>query len=111
MGNPSLVELTETEREVHAQLDPLVSTGGGRGTASLDSPRPFYVDEGVPPLPGVPGLPGIPGSPGIPIAQLKKGELLPPDWDGHRREKEWSGEWNVKDMEKVAKRLRGLKGK
>ena len=28
-----------------------------------------------------------------------------------RKEKEWSGEWNVKDMDEVAKALRGLKAR
>lgn len=32
------------------------------------------------------------------------------DW-GRRKEREWSGEWNLKDMEDVAKKLRGLKGR
>jgi hypothetical protein len=30
---------------------------------------------------------------------------------GRRKEREWSGEWNLKDMEDVAKKLRGLKGR
>lgn len=30
---------------------------------------------------------------------------------GRRKEREWSGEWNVKDMEDVARKLRGLKGR
>jgi len=28
---------------------------------------------------------------------------------GRRKEREWSGEWNVKDMEDVVKALRGLR--
>ncbi|KAJ2914102.1 hypothetical protein MD484_g6322, partial [Candolleomyces efflorescens] len=32
------------------------------------------------------------------------------DW-GHRKEREWSGEWNVKDMGDVVKKLRELKGR
>lgn len=36
--------------------------------------------------------------------------LLPQstEW-GRRKEREWSGEWNIKDMDDVAKKLRGLK--
>jgi hypothetical protein len=30
------------------------------------------------------------------------------EW-GRRKEREWSGEWNIKDMDDVAKKLRGLK--
>jgi hypothetical protein len=30
---------------------------------------------------------------------------------GRRKERDWSGEWNIKDMEAVAKKLRGLKGR
>jgi len=30
------------------------------------------------------------------------------EW-GRRKEREWSGEWNIKDMEDVARKLRGLK--
>lgn len=30
---------------------------------------------------------------------------------GRRKEREWSGEWNLKDMDDVARRLRGLKGR
>jgi hypothetical protein len=29
---------------------------------------------------------------------------------GRRKERDWSGEWNIKDMEDVAKKLRDLKG-
>lgn len=32
------------------------------------------------------------------------------EW-GRRKEKDWSGEWNVKDMERVANALRGLKAR
>jgi len=37
-------------------------------------------------------------------------DLLPPstEW-GRRKEREWSGEWNIKDMDDVARKLRGLK--
>ena len=34
----------------------------------------------------------------------------PSQW-GRRKEKKWSGEWNVEDMERVAKALRGLKAR
>jgi hypothetical protein len=32
------------------------------------------------------------------------------DW-GHKKQREWSGEWNVKDMGDVVKKLRELKGR
>jgi len=32
------------------------------------------------------------------------------EW-GRRKERDWSGEWNVKDMEHVANALRGLKAR
>jgi hypothetical protein len=37
-------------------------------------------------------------------------DLLPQstEW-GRRKEREWSGEWNIKDMDDVARKLRGLK--
>ncbi|KAJ2921940.1 hypothetical protein H1R20_g15154, partial [Candolleomyces eurysporus] len=34
-----------------------------------------------------------------------------PDECGRKKEKEWSGEWNVKDMDDVVKKLRQLKGR
>lgn len=37
-------------------------------------------------------------------------ENLDADW-GHRKEREWSGEWNVQDMGDVVKKLRELKGR
>ncbi len=37
--------------------------------------------------------------------------LLAPGDYGRRKEREWSGEWNVRDMDAVARRLRGLKGR
>jgi hypothetical protein len=36
-------------------------------------------------------------------------QLEPPCEWGRREEEDWSGEWNVKDMRRVAKQLRGLK--
>ncbi|KAJ2928046.1 hypothetical protein H1R20_g9057, partial [Candolleomyces eurysporus] len=39
-----------------------------------------------------------------------KGSDADADW-GHRKEREWSGEWNVKDMGDVVKKLRELKGR
>lgn len=35
-------------------------------------------------------------------------QALSVEW-GRRKEREWSGEWNVKDMNHVARALRGLK--
>ncbi|KAF8797522.1 hypothetical protein BYT27DRAFT_7204462 [Phlegmacium glaucopus] len=40
----------------------------------------------------------------------KQHDALSPEW-GRRKEREWSGEWNVKDMEHRAKALRGLKAR
>jgi len=37
-------------------------------------------------------------------------ESPPLEW-GRRKEREWSGEWNVKDMKAVADKLRGLKAR
>ena len=37
-------------------------------------------------------------------------DALSLEW-GRRKEKDWSGEWNVKDMEHVANALRGLKAR
>jgi hypothetical protein len=39
-----------------------------------------------------------------------RGDEISLEW-GRRREKDWSGEWNVKDMDRVAKALRGLKAR
>ena len=39
-----------------------------------------------------------------------RGDEISLEW-GRRKEKDWSGEWNVKDMDRVAKALRGLKAR
>lgn len=77
--------------------------------------------------------PGAPGS-AMPFGKLEKSglALVPPfdtigtgankkekakkqtqedidDWEGHRREREWSGEWNIKNMDVVANKLRNLR--
>ncbi|RXW16332.1 hypothetical protein EST38_g9527 [Candolleomyces aberdarensis] len=38
-------------------------------------------------------------------------EAEDPDERGRKKEREWSGEWNVKDMDDVVKKLRQLKGR
>ncbi|KJA15520.1 hypothetical protein HYPSUDRAFT_71976 [Hypholoma sublateritium FD-334 SS-4] len=69
-----------------------------RAAASMDTPRPAEYVPAPRPHPPPAQAPAVDNS------------LHPGDF-GRRKEREWSGEWNVRDMDAVARRLRGLKGR
>ncbi|TFK64797.1 hypothetical protein BDN72DRAFT_251901 [Pluteus cervinus] len=81
------------------------------------------IESLAPPIPPVPRRPSQPGLQ-IHVTTLSSAPtsedghehisnssfLDLPEW-GKRKEREWSGEWNVRDMDDVVKGLRGLKGR
>ena len=48
-------------------------------------------------------------APFVAVQELPTDLLLQSTEWGRRKEREWSGEWNIKDMDDVARKLRGLK--
>ncbi|PPQ95026.1 hypothetical protein CVT25_000489 [Psilocybe cyanescens] len=92
---------------------------GGAAFEPLPSPRPFiHVAAHPHPNPGSVRADGRASEDSM-WSEDGKGEgvvgtgteiSLTMEW-GRRKEREWSGEWNLKDMEDVAKKLRGLKGR
>ncbi|KDR69949.1 hypothetical protein GALMADRAFT_145003 [Galerina marginata CBS 339.88] len=77
------------------------------------SPRPFVSAVAPQPVGVPPRLESLRQSNGQNTGKGQgqgQSELLSAEF-GRRKEREWSGEWNMKDMEDVARRLRGLKGR
>lgn len=79
-------------RSMTLATGPIMGTPSPRGATSLD----ISVKAFDPPFTG--------------ITTAVDANTTVPEW-GRRKEKEWSGEWNIKDMDYVVKALRGLKAR